>query len=1313
MLLLVNLVSLITFCCFCGAFFFSLLWWFLATIFVRLRERYTHHVFWFLILVSGLLYLWRMACRSFWLHGRRPNSIFLGFFQPGETFEWKHGIYEPGLRVTHRLALYHDWWVHLQNPILVDSWIEEQNQTLFFRWGSFFRYWFLSLFLGFRWVVGQGRRLAFNLLGSELGHLFLVFGYLLFLGSLQFFSLLFWWIHQWWSRVLYALGGEFYLLLFFRHFYLDPLVRYQWYQKGNVDSNDSPEEVHQRPLGLRTLQGLWYGFRRFQKRCLFLRPVAGGFLSLLAFLFFSLLLLPLLVFGSLSFSLLWLFSQSHRWTYVFARKNFHSLTAFSFQKGAMSFLWAQFSLLFAFGGFLSALPGFFVYALLSLWKTCCRWGFFVLVVLCLVLLSYGSWQELFRFSFGFIFWEFFQQLFHCFFPPAPRLPFMSFHLLVDAATANQEQWFDDLRDLQGTSVYGASLCGVPLEKTPQRGVQWWDQVSNSGWWKLPLIQGGSVDRGQQFLWDFHRILLGAFYSAKSQQARYEQLYAEWWLLLFDWTNWTDLLWYIPVDGLSYAVLTRYYTFLYKGLCPHPSYYWFYLACYRWSYAWSCFWCTFGFLSFVWPARAVLMFLRSFCEQFWVILSLVGFLGRSLSVGWHGLCRLGSIIFSLLPGGLFLFVQFLGLVWRFLSFLFSLLVQGLFCLWTPSWLNLGNHRWDFSQVLWAFYGRWFFWLVSIVYWEFSQFSLWGALGPVFWSLPSWGIPDLPWVFGEGQTFFSLWSFAISFYVALQSLMDSFCLYLQFPRHLDDHSLFFKYRRIRRALMFAKEYSMISKGALFTGHRWALSPVILFRYASGEPLALATDIPFLLVDGHRAFTFVGPLFYFVALLFFLGTFRGAASFLLLRPEDKGFPTTTSIYSRQWVWDHYRHRKTSGSLDQLEKIYMFPPALLLVEAGTVFEGPEHPEARALLRRGENLFLNSERRRLPAPRFLNRRLRRQGSLGGGKSFFLDLLLSRKGFVLPFGEYLLSPRYEFLRHNFLHFGDRFLLFIAYYYSQDPWIPLCWHSYDDGDYTSWLPDLSGQLAEDLLKTGNSLRRLFQRTNARLFQDNLGEWLWSKDCGSFLLQKVTETEVWGTLAYEVEDSDFDGFVPWAPIYWLAVFPLFLFLNYYVHLENPWVDEPLITGAGSSEIRRQLLCDHNIFGHFFFCYQQFEMRGWDLIPAEDRMDTPLTDPSTLPTTGYDGQWAYGYSTAFYPVSIHWPYVSSRWTLFLGTWKPQGLLEEYWFFRLFVFIFLLVAFGGALSRPSVVSAAAPVIISKDRWSTVHRYLRAAKSFYLWFWK
>lgn len=82
----------------------------------------------------------------------------------------------------------------------------------------------------------------------------------------------------------------------------------------------------------------------------------------------------------------------------------------------------------------------------------------------------------------------------------------------------------------------------------------------------------------------------------------------------------------------------------------------------------------------------------------------------------------------------------------------------------------------------------------------------------------------------------------------------------------------------------------------------------------------------------------------------------------------------------------------------------------------------------------------------------------------------------------------------------------------------------------------------------------------------------------------------------------------------------------------MDEPLIAGAGTSEIHRQLLCDHNIFGHFFFCYQQLEMRGWDVIPDGERMDTPLTDPQTIPTGGYDGHWNFGYSMAFYPVPIH---------------------------------------------------------------------------------
>lgn len=120
-MLVVNLVSLFTFIFFWGSFFFSLWLWFSATVYRHLEVLFTPHVFWLFQLVSSLLYLWRMAWRSFWLHGRRPIFIFFGFYQPGETFEWKQGIYEPGMWISHRLALYYDWWIRLQNPILVDS----------------------------------------------------------------------------------------------------------------------------------------------------------------------------------------------------------------------------------------------------------------------------------------------------------------------------------------------------------------------------------------------------------------------------------------------------------------------------------------------------------------------------------------------------------------------------------------------------------------------------------------------------------------------------------------------------------------------------------------------------------------------------------------------------------------------------------------------------------------------------------------------------------------------------------------------------------------------------------------------------------------------------------------------------------------------------------------------------------------------------------------------------------------------------------------------------------------------------------------
>lgn len=89
----------------------------------------------------------------------------------------------------------------------------------------------------------------------------------------------------------------------------------------------------------------------------------------------------------------------------------------------------------------------------------------------------------------------------------------------------------------------------------------------------------------------------------------------------------------------------------------------------------------------------------------------------------------------------------------------------------------------------------------------------------------------------------------------------------------------------------------------------------------------------------------------------------------------------------------------------------------------------------------------------------------------------------------------------------------------------------------------------------------------------------------------------------------------------------------------MDDPVVAGTGSSELHRQTLCDYNIFGHFYFFYQQFEMRGWDIIPAEDRVDSPLANLAQIPVNGYKDSLTFNYPSAFYGVPIHWPYVSSR--------------------------------------------------------------------------
>lgn len=82
--------------------------------------------------------------------------------------------------------------------------------------------------------------------------------------------------------------------------------------------------------------------------------------------------------------------------------------------------------------------------------------------------------------------------------------------------------------------------------------------------------------------------------------------------------------------------------------------------------------------------------------------------------------------------------------------------------------------------------------------------------------------------------------------MQYFLDRICIYVQFPRILDEYTMFSRVRRFRHASLFLDEYATIHKGAFFTGHHWALSPMILFRYAADEPAAFNYFRPSFLGD-----------------------------------------------------------------------------------------------------------------------------------------------------------------------------------------------------------------------------------------------------------------------------------------------------------------------------------------------------------------------------------------------------------------------------------------------------------------------------------
>ena len=148
----------------------------------------------------------------------------------------------------------------------------------------------------------------------------------------------------------------------FRYLRLDFFIQIQWYYEPNVEPDDSPEEVHRRPLPLFLYRWLWYSNQRQQRRrtpatlwwphfCHNVLP----FLSLLALLLLCLLMLPfalisLLVFGSLGLSKFFFYRVAVKLT-AFGQRPLEAVQAIAFSGFAVVFyglasftlhLWAGF-----------------------------------------------------------------------------------------------------------------------------------------------------------------------------------------------------------------------------------------------------------------------------------------------------------------------------------------------------------------------------------------------------------------------------------------------------------------------------------------------------------------------------------------------------------------------------------------------------------------------------------------------------------------------------------------------------------------------------------------------------------------------------------------------------------------------------------------------------------------------------------------------------------------------------------------------------------------------------------------------------------
>lgn len=259
------------------------------------------------------------------------------------------------------------------------------------------------------------------------------------------------------------MGGEFYVMLLFRWLRLEPLFRFQWFQRGNVEYPDYPQQVHQKSPALWFLRTLWFGNRQLFSSGGGLYYASGHFqviLAFLALLWLSFLLMPFALACLLITGGYWFFDVFYRfhytlWLNLLDRMRLPPL--FYFERLFMSAFRFLFLALFSLLAAGSSLPALFVRSTVGLVRYLGGGVAFVFLAGCFGCLAVFDLQPLFRFGLGSIFLSFAGDLSTVFFPLVQQpLHLLSsdqqflFNTLDDLRT----EFYDDIAYVKGVAYHG-------------------------------------------------------------------------------------------------------------------------------------------------------------------------------------------------------------------------------------------------------------------------------------------------------------------------------------------------------------------------------------------------------------------------------------------------------------------------------------------------------------------------------------------------------------------------------------------------------------------------------------------------------------------------------------------------------------------------------------------------------------------------------------------------------------------------------------------------------------------------------------------